>query len=127
MYVNDDVVISGRRLSDRPGDIQVTFGDGQELVHVQHHSTDSFEWGYGGSGPADLALSILELAIASEPRTVKLWHSYCSETAWRLHQQFKREWVAGWCNEWHITIGAVRQWIAAHPEEVTDAPTAAGE
>jgi hypothetical protein len=29
------------------------------LVHVERHSPDGFEYGYGGSGPADLALSIL--------------------------------------------------------------------
>lgn len=31
----------------------------QLLPHVVRHSPDGFEIGYGGSGPADLALSIL--------------------------------------------------------------------
>lgn len=29
------------------------------LRHVERHSPDGFAWGYGGSGPADLARSIL--------------------------------------------------------------------
>ncbi|MBA7493396.1 hypothetical protein ES702_03954 [subsurface metagenome] len=42
---------------------------------IRYHSLD-FEWGYGGSGPADLALNIL----------------YCFldfNRAWKLHQMFK--------------------------------------
>lgn len=31
----------------------------RDLRHVVRHSLNGFEWGYGGSGPADLALSIL--------------------------------------------------------------------
>ncbi len=29
------------------------------LQHLVRHSPDGFEWGYGGSGPADLARSIV--------------------------------------------------------------------
>ena len=29
------------------------------LKHIVRHSPDGFQWGYGGSGPSDLALSIL--------------------------------------------------------------------
>lgn len=31
---------------------------------VTHHSPDGFEWGYGGSGPADTALNICEAVLA---------------------------------------------------------------
>src|SRR5207302_1533158 len=31
----------------------------RKLRHIPSHSPDGFEWGYGGSGPADLALAIL--------------------------------------------------------------------
>lgn len=34
-------------------------GTRRPLRHVCRHSPDGFEWGYGGSGPADLARSIL--------------------------------------------------------------------
>jgi len=31
----------------------------RDLPHIMYHSPDGFEWGYGGSGPSDLARSIL--------------------------------------------------------------------
>lgn len=34
-------------------------GGQKELPHVVRHSPDGFQWGYAGSGPSDLALSIL--------------------------------------------------------------------
>jgi len=33
---------------------------------IVHHSPDGFEWGYGGSGPAELALNILASMIGKE-------------------------------------------------------------
>lgn len=59
---------------------------------VIHHSPTGFEYGYGGSGPADLALNILNAYIP--PRTdghepVKCFKGICSETAWRMHHVFK--------------------------------------
>ena len=33
---------------------------------VVHHSPTGYEWGYGGSGPADLALNILEWQLRRE-------------------------------------------------------------
>ncbi len=45
------------------GAILVTVREGnvsvRPLPHLVRHSPDSFEWGYGGSGPADLARSIV--------------------------------------------------------------------
>ncbi len=47
----------------------VVEGIGQEWVW---HSPSGFEWGYGGSGPADLALNILLAATgtATSPRSI---------------------------------------------------------
>ena len=53
----------------------------KDLPHIQLHSPDGFEWGYGGSGPADLALSILAHALGNR------------EQAKKLHQWFKWEFV----------------------------------
>lgn len=33
---------------------------------ITRHSPDGFEWGYGGSGPTDLALNILAAVIGAE-------------------------------------------------------------
>lgn len=65
---------------------------------VIHHSPDGFEFGYGGSGPADLALNIMNAYIP--PGTdglppVDCFKGQCSATAWRLHQEFKREFIEG--------------------------------
>jgi hypothetical protein len=48
---------------------------------VWNHSPDGFNWGYGGSGPAQLALAILLLFV--DP-----------ETAQQYHQDFKFCFVA---------------------------------
>lgn len=50
---------------------------------VFNHSPDGFAWGYGGSGPAQLALAIL-LNEGIEPKR-----------AVALHQEFKFEVIAG--------------------------------
>lgn len=47
-----------------------------------NHSPDGFNWGYGGSGPAQLALAILADATHSD------------ETAVQLHQDYKWEVIA---------------------------------
>lgn len=56
--------------------------DGAAYVNIPHliqlHSPDGFEWGYSGSGPAELALNVLALYIT--PYFAKI-----------LHQDFKRE------------------------------------
>jgi len=78
------------------------------LAHVEYHSPDGFEWGYGGSGPADLALSILadyfgETAEAALKPPSK---------AFLLHQYFKSHFLfrakkEGFC----IHEGQIKDWI----------------
>lgn len=58
-------------------------GEWSPLVHRVRHSPDGFQWGYGGSGPADLARSIL-------------WDHLGHEPAPDLYQSFKRDYVARW-------------------------------
>jgi len=47
---------------------------------VHPHSPDGFAWGYGGSGPAQLALALMLLVTDAG-------------TAKRLYQDFKREYI----------------------------------
>jgi hypothetical protein len=49
---------------------------------ITRHSPDGFEWGYGGSGPADFALNILSVFIGQEAAEKK-----------GLYQDFKWEFV----------------------------------
>jgi len=54
----------------------------EPLQHrLVYHSPDGFEWGYGGSGPSELALNILALFVPAPE-------------AWRLHHPFKDQFVA---------------------------------
>jgi len=78
---------------------------GQALVNIPQslvlHSPTGFEWGYGGSGPADLALNILNLYVKPPE-------------AWRLHQAFKQEVIARMPREGGIIrAGQVKAWIGA--------------
>jgi hypothetical protein len=47
-----------------------------------NHSPDGFEWGYGGSGPAQLAIALLADALNSD------------EIALKYYQKFKQQVVA---------------------------------
>ena len=77
----------------------VTVCDGQKSeplplrMDLFNHSPAGFSWGYGGSGPAQLALALLADALADDDRAV------------RLHQEFKFKVVACWPEgeRWWIT------------------------
>lgn len=65
---------------------------------VTYHSPTGWEWGYGGSGPADLALNIVEVLLhrlGHKGEKTKLSDgAVCFAMAWRLHQDFKRDFIA---------------------------------
>lgn len=64
---------------------------------VVHHSTTGYEFGYGGSGPADLALNVCQLylnIIGYEGRKSKCYDGFCWTLAWMLHQDFKDAFIA---------------------------------
>lgn len=68
------------------------------LRHIVRHSPDGFNWGYGGSGPADTALSILADCVGID-------------RANQLYQAFKWDFVAGWGPEWSITEEEIKEWV----------------
>ncbi|PAP78596.1 hypothetical protein BSZ37_00820 [Rubrivirga marina] len=71
------------------------------VPHAPRHSPTGIEWGYCGSGPADLARSVL-LALTDEP------------TAERLYQAFKADVVARVPRAGGVLRAAdVRVWVAA--------------
>ncbi len=68
-------VYVGVRTGDGPGDTAVYVEQGGcrwPLRHVVHHSPSGLSWGYGGSGPADTALSILADALGERPTPAPL-------------------------------------------------------
>lgn len=82
------------------------------------HSPDGFEWGYGGSGPADLALNILEeyfKRMGFKGGRTKVFKGTCFKLAARLHQQFKWDMIApldraGAVLSWND----VHEWVQVH-------------
>jgi hypothetical protein len=64
--------------------VMVEFSDGSlatPLPHIVRHSPTGLEWGYGGSGPADLARSLIMDALGHDVHP-------------RVYQTFKAEIVA---------------------------------
>ena len=69
---------------------------------IHNHSPNGFSWGYGGSGPAQLALAIL-LELTN------------GETAIELYQEFKWDMVATLPqDDFELPIEKVTQWLCAH-------------
>jgi len=74
------------------------------LIHLGGHS-DDFEWGYRGSGPMDLATSLLADAAGVA-------------AAARLAYEFKRQIVASWqADVFSITEAEIAAWAAQQPEQ----------
>jgi len=69
-------------------------------LEVRNHSPTGFAWGYGGSGPAQLALALLVDALGD------------ADLAIAHYQEFKREHVTNWGSEWSITAESIQQFVA---------------
>lgn len=74
--------------------------DGKPLKHIVRHSPTGMNFGYGGSGPADLALSILEDVFRGRVELADLFY-----------MEFKWEFVAAWGNSWSITEEEINGWL----------------
>ncbi|SMC07946.1 hypothetical protein SAMN00768000_3543 [Sulfobacillus thermosulfidooxidans DSM 9293] len=70
-----------------------------DLPHLVRHSPTGFEWGYGGSGPADLAYALLADAVDTA-------------TADQLYQDFKWAFVAHFADTWTLSTHAIHTWVA---------------
>ena len=92
-------IYHGMRLGERENlpPVEVTV-NGEPLTHHIYHSPDGFNWGYGGSGPADLARSIL-------------WDHLGKEPSRSLYMDFKDQFISGWKDEWEITSEEILNWI----------------
>jgi len=96
--------------------IRNEYGVWTNIPHVvAHHSPAGYEWGYGGSGPADLALNICENLLKhlgySGPR-VACWKGDCYQLAWAIHQAFKWQFIASMPEHGAvIPFGVVAEWI----------------
>lgn len=84
----------------RPGAVPFLPAESQKLYN---HSPDGFEWGYGGSGPAQLALAIL--FEVTKHRELSL----------QYYQDFKRDTVARFNQPgFIISEGEVKAWLSQY-------------
>jgi hypothetical protein len=87
----------------REGYAAIVTVDGAPLnprLDLWNHSPTGFEWGYAGSGPAQLALAILTDHLVDDNEAVA------------LHQEFKRVVVAGLCGPgWTLTGEQVHAYV----------------
>lgn len=102
--MNPQRIVCRRGRDGFPGDL---FVDGMQVTpstsqRVRNHSPDGFSWGYGGSGPAQLALAIL-LHVSEDV-----------DMAQRHYQDFKSEHVAAWPQDDDVDVELdVEAWLAA--------------
>ncbi len=86
------VTVNGRSLNPRPD--------------LWNHSPTGFEWGYAGSGPAQLALALLSDHFGDDDQALAQYH------------EFKHAVVAGLDKRgWTLTSGQIQQHLEAlHPK-----------
>jgi len=77
------------------------------LSHIERHSPDGFNWGYCGSGPSDLALSILTDCFGEDSEIVS------------HYQEFKVEFIAKLPRDcgWIISEESIREWSKKFEKE----------
>lgn len=80
--------------------VRVRDGIRTPLKHEVSHSPAGMNWGYGGSGPADLALSILTDFLGDR------------EKASRYYQDFKWKFVTHFGDEWELSDEEIKAWLA---------------
>ena len=71
----------------------------EKSLKIADHSPDGFQWGYSGSGPAQLAAAILN-EITGDPKIAR-----------EYYQMFKFDHVSHWGNDFEITDFQVRDWL----------------
>lgn len=82
------VTVNGRPLNSR--------------LDLWNHSPTGFEWGYAGSGPAQLSLALLADHLSNDDEAVS------------LHQEFKRSVVADLPHRhWTLTSEQIHRAVAA--------------
>lgn len=78
------------------------------LKHICRHSPDGFQWGYGGSGPSDAALSILHDCVGERDAN-------------DFYMDFKWDFIAGAERDFDIKEEDIRTWLGKKKDERTRA------
>lgn len=103
--MSDGVVYAGSRQAGEAVVMKIVDGEATVLpdgTDVHNHSPTGFEWGYSGSGPAQLALAILLDATEGD-----------EDFSTRHHQEFKSQFIAGiQGNSFVLQKALIDGWIA---------------
>jgi len=96
-------IYKGHKINGGSG-AQVVLRNGRPLSprasqRLRCHSPDGFNWGYQGSGPAQLALALLY--NVTQDKVMAL----------RYYQDFKRDRVSLWRDSWTVTDSDIRAWL----------------
>jgi hypothetical protein len=104
----------GNRARGESGPGTVLKVDGEQTDYLdprndlRDHSPDGFQWGYGGSGPAQLALALVADATGDD------------ELALRTYQRFKANTVARITGDtWEMTAGGIVAEVESYEEADT--------
>ena len=96
--------------------------------YVIHHSPTGYEWGYGGSGPADLALNIVEAALRAllyDGELYRCWDGECFRLSMSLHGALKWQFIAPLdrdAPEHVLDWTEIIEWIKTEANKISDAP-----
>lgn len=74
-------------------------------LRIECCSPTGFNWGYGGSGPNELARYILGRAVSP-------WYYHSPGTV----QAFKRRFLVSALDSWMFSVREIREWLAARRE-----------
>ena len=114
-------IYMGIKKGPGPQDVVVFYTDGSHqtrpLRHIMRHSPDGFQWGYGGSGPADLALSILCDCIIGAVPALFDNSTLNPKLAEKYYQLFKRKFIEPADRQLYIKESDLMRWISEKEDE----------
>lgn len=71
----------------------------ERSLRLRNHSPTGFNWGYGGSGPSQLALALL-LDLTNDEKIAQ-----------DRYIDFRNQYVSGWSDSWEITEQTINEWL----------------
>ena len=126
--MNKRIIFHGHEMLAGVKEVNMTF-DGHYWsalpLHLEiiNHSPDGFNWGYQGSGPAQLALALLYESLLAEGFT----KINATKEAVKYHQDVKREFLAKQANILNITSREITSWYLKTKKDEGGIPVNPGE
>lgn len=105
-----DITYFGTNEGAGPQQVKIRHSNGNTTFlrrRTEKHSPEGFQWGYGGSGPANLALNILyDYLLRTHRKGAKA-------LAKDLYQSFKWDFIARAGKELSITGDEIEKWLGS--------------